>query len=127
MNSERLWVVVLAVTSFLAGAAASLFLTLRRNPVQEYGPHAAYEAQLVETYGIEAEERRKLRQILDVYHEEIEVLKARQLEEYDAEKAKAGEDCFQRIHDWVIPADRLAQFRRDLEPISSETIAGRPE
>ena len=127
MSSERLWVVVLAVTSFLAGAAASLFLTLQRAPVQDPGPFAHYEARLVEEYEIGDEERRKLRQILEVFHDEVELLKARQLAEYEAEMAKAGEDCFTRIHDWVIPAEHLERFRVAAGLDSAAPVAARAE
>jgi len=129
MNSERLWVVVLVVTSFLAGAAASLFLSIRRFPIQESGPFAVYEALLVEEYEIAPDERQKLRQILDVYHDEVERLKARQLEAFDAELVKAGEDCLARIHDWVIPPERVASFRdhAGLGPTAPGVTPGRPE
>jgi hypothetical protein len=53
MSSERFWVLLLTLTAFGAGVAAGVLLTLRRMPVPDTRPFAAYEARLTETFDLD--------------------------------------------------------------------------
>ncbi len=112
MKSVRMWVGVLALTSFLAGVAGGMLFTLKRYPRHAPGPFAAYRTRLVEEYELSSFDDDRLGQILAAYTEEIERLKARQLQAFDAELVRAGRECSVRIADYVIPEDRKDEFRQ---------------
>ncbi|HED66631.1 MAG TPA: hypothetical protein ENJ09_13875 [Planctomycetes bacterium] len=117
MNSERFWILVLTATAFLAGAAGGFLFAIEAFPQGSSGPFASYRDRLAERYDLPPESRRRLAQILEVYDEEIERLKARQLESFDGELVKAGEDCLSRIEGHILAPiltpDELAAFRRE--------------
>ena len=112
MSIERLWVTILALTSFLAGSAGGLLYSLHLNPREQPGPFAAYEARMVETFELDDERALWLRGILDRYDEEIEELKARHARDLEPELVALGETCRKRIRSWVVPRERRAEFDR---------------
>ena len=70
MSSTRLWILVLALTSFLAGSAAGLLLGRRlAPPAVERGPFSDYAALLVTRFDLEPE--RALR-VVDDFLTEVE-------------------------------------------------------
>jgi len=131
MSSERFWILVLTATVFLAGIAGGFLLALERFPQDSSGPFAAYRDRLSDRYDLPSESRQRLTQILEVYDEEIERLKARQLEAFDGELVKAGQDCLARIREHILgpilSPEELARFSRECgmdsaPPSSSEVL-----
>jgi hypothetical protein len=111
VKSERLWVVVLSLTWLLVGAAGGMLFSLQRNPLHDAGPFSTYQARLVEAYELDEVNAGRLAEILAHYDQTIERLKARQAPEIDAELVQAGTECMDRIHDYIVPAERREEFR----------------
>ena len=112
MSVERVWIAILALTSFLSGSAGGFLYSLHQNPEERPGAYSAYEERLVSTFQIDEERALWLRGILDRYDEEIEDLKARHVRDLEPELVALGETCRKRIRSWVIPTDRLDEFDR---------------
>jgi len=112
MNVERMWVAILALTSFLSGSAGGVLYSLHMNPQEQPGPFAAYEERLVQTFDLDEERASWLHGILERYDEEIEELKARHVRDLEPELVALGDTCRKRIRGWVVPPDRLAEFDR---------------
>ena len=110
MRSERLWMVVLALTSFCAGLAAGVLLGLRRAGPAETGPFVAYESRMKETFDLDEERMRHLRYILDRYQDTIEGLKERNIVALDHELVVEGEEHRELIRTWVVPEHRRQEF-----------------
>jgi hypothetical protein len=108
MRSERFWVVVLGLTLVGAGFAAGVLVQLRRTP--ESRPFAAYEAQMIEAFGLDEERVRNLRYILQHYQEEVEALKERNLAALDPELVKIGLEHRALVRERVVPEHYLQQF-----------------
>ena len=112
MSVERLWVTILALTSFLSGAAGGLLYSLHANPQERPGPFAAYEERMVQTFDLDEERALWLHGILGRYDDEIEELEARHVRDLEPELVALGETCRKRIRSWVVPVDRQAEFDR---------------
>jgi hypothetical protein len=110
MSSERFWVLLLTLTAFGAGVAAGVLLTLRRMPVPDTRPFAAYEARLTETFDLDERRVEYLRYILGSYHEEIEELKEQRVAELDDELVEIGRDHRTLIRTQVVPEHHRQQF-----------------
>jgi len=110
MNSERLWVLVLAATTFCAGLAAGVLLSNRVHAAQQERPFGAYEAQMVAAFDLDEERLRNLRWILDAYRVKIEALKERNIAGLDSELVKIGHDSRELIKTYVIPEYHRQQF-----------------
>lgn len=128
MSSERFWIVVLALTSFLVGLAAGFLVSLRRHPLVEPSPFAAYEARLVERFELDEERTRWLRRILASYDEDLEALKARHVRDMEDEFVEVGLACRDRIRRWVIPEERRQEFDRlaagrEIGAVGTETVS----
>ena len=115
MNSVRLWILLLALTSFLAGSAGGLLAGSRlASPIPDRGAFADYSALLVESYDLPPDRARRLRAVLDLYHNDLEELKSRHIGEAEPELIRLGETCRQRIRDYVLTNDaHRAAFDRD--------------
>jgi hypothetical protein len=117
MSSTRLWILVLALTSFLAGSAAGLILGTRlAPPAAERGPFADYAALLVARYDLEPDRTLRLRAVLELYHRDLEELKARHVTEAEPDLIRLGEACRQRIRDYVLPPEHQAAFGAEATP-----------
>ena len=123
LASERLWVLVLAATTFLAGAAGGVLFGVGLHEDEPAGPLAAYRVRMAETFSLDEVGVDRLEEILAVYDQEIEALKARQLRALEPELIVAGETARERIRRYVIPADRLDDFDRwaTPEPLAAPT------
>ncbi len=127
MSSERFWILVLAVTSFLAGLAAGVLFSLDRIGPDAGGPFGSYRERLVVEYGLSDYEAGRLQQILAAYDEEIERLKARQLQAFDADLIRAGRECSERIATYIIPEDRKDEFRLACGIVEPEPFSPNPQ
>lgn len=110
MRSERLWILILALTSFCAGLAGGVLLGLGRAPAAETGPFLAYETRMREAFGLDEERMRHLRYILDRYQDKIEGLKERNIAALDDELVEEGETHRELIRTWVVPEHRRQEF-----------------
>ena len=112
MNSERLWIVILAVVSFLAGLAGGVLAARHLAPVPEAGTDSAYVRRFVEHFDLDAARTRDLAFVLEDYAKRVEDLKARHAADLEPELVEAGETCRERIRIYVLPPDRVAEFDR---------------
>lgn len=110
MKSERLWIVILALTAFCAGLAAGVLLGLRQRPAIEPGPFAAYEARMRETFDLDDERMRHLRAILESYEDEIESLKESKIAELEDKLETEGIEHRELVRTWVVPEHRRQEF-----------------
>ena len=110
MNSERLWILILAATAFCAGLAGGVLITFGRHPAQEPGPFHAYEQRLIETFELDPERTRNLRYILESYHDEIETLKEKSVAALEPELVKQGLRHRELIRTWVVPEHRRQEY-----------------
>ena len=74
MSSERLWIVLLALTSFFAGLAGGLLVSIYRFPAPTTGSFSEYERRLTEEFGLTPERAQRLHQILSSYDADLEAL-----------------------------------------------------
>jgi hypothetical protein len=112
MSSERLWITILALVSFLAGIAGGVLLAPRISEPIEPGPFAHYEARLVEEFDLEDPERTLLRGTLLEYERRLEKIEARFLLDTAAERADLGLQCLETIRQRVLPREAVARFDR---------------
>ena len=110
MKSERLWVLLLALTTLCAGLAAGVLLSLRRHPLRESGPFAGYEAQMVAAFDLDEERIGNLRWILQDYEDKIDQLKEQNLAGLDAKLVKIGRDHRELIRAYVVPEHHRQEF-----------------
>jgi len=115
VKSLRLWIVLLALVCFGAGTAAGALATaanLRTPP--ERGPFAAYERELIRTFGLSDERARLLRALLAGYERDIERIKSGRMSEtisaMEPELAARGRWYHEQIRDKVLPPGRQAEF-----------------
>jgi hypothetical protein len=112
MSSERLWVLILVLVTFLAGFAGGLLYAERLAPAQERGPYADYVASMRSAFDLSPEATRDLRYLMASYHRDVEDLKARHVRDMDPELVRLGQVCRERIEKYVLPAERREEFRR---------------
>lgn len=110
LKSERFWVLVLALTTFAAGLAAGVLLSLRLRPAEDAGPFAAYEARMIEAFDLDEERVKNLRYILQDYQEQIDALKESNIAALDPRLVKIGRDHRELIRTWVVPEHHRQQF-----------------
>ncbi|MEM7306793.1 MAG: hypothetical protein AAF682_08985 [Planctomycetota bacterium] len=116
MSSARVWIVILALTSFLAGSAAGLLGATRVSPpppAVDRAPYADYVALLSRTYELEPERVIRLRRFLENYYRSVDELKSRHMGEVEDELIAFGETCRRQIRDLVLPEEHRASFDRD--------------
>ena len=112
MSSERLWVVILALVSLLAGLALGWLTALQLAPVREIGPESFFERRFREQFGLDDLRARDLAFVLESYRKEVEDLKARHVAELEPELIALGERCREQIRTYVLPEGRVAEFDR---------------
>ncbi len=110
MSSERLWIVLLALTSFFAGLAGGLLLSMHRFSAETTGTFSEYEKQLTEEFGLTPERTQRLHHILNAYDTDLEALKARHVRDLEPQLVKLGETCRERIRRLVVPEESRADF-----------------
>ncbi len=111
MTSIRVWIVLLALTSFFAGMAGGILLAKPRGDL-ESGAFAAYESRLTRSFGLDEARTRWLRLALEEYDSELEALKSRGVASLEDELVQAGRRCHDRIRLYVIPEARQKEFDR---------------
>ncbi len=112
MSSERTWILIFAVTCFLAGLAGGVVLAAKHFPREEQGRFTQYETRMIEYFGLDDEHKRHLRYIIDSYDKEIERLKEHNLRKLADRLKQEGQNRHNLIRDWVIPQNRRTDFDR---------------
>ncbi len=115
MSSLRLWIVLLALVSFAAGAAAGALASAATfRPAPERGPFAQYERDLVRTFDLSPERTGLLHALLAGYQHEIDRIKSGRMAEtlsaMEPELAARGRWYKEQIRDKVLPPSRRADF-----------------
>src|SRR5262249_10709890 len=108
MRSERLWVVVLAITAFCAGLAAGVLFSLEHGRPER--PFGAYEQRMIEAFDLDPEQVRNLRWILRDYEEKIEALKESNIAALDDDLVKIGREHRDYIREKVVPEHHRQEF-----------------
>ena len=117
MNNLRFWVVLLALVSFGAGAAAGVWATAARlHPAAKVGPFEDYRRMLLETFPMSAERAQHLETVLAAYAREIDGIQARPVADtmtlYGPELEERGRYYRSLIKDRVLPKDQRERFER---------------
>jgi hypothetical protein len=112
VNSERLWILILTLAAFAAGLAAGVLVGRETATLEAEAPFAPYMERLVRDFDLDPEQKRNLRVALVEYDQTIERLRDRVLSTQQFELIRAGEDCFYKIREYIIPIDRRSEFDR---------------
>ena len=117
MNNLRLWVVLLALVSFGAGAAAGIWGTAARlKPPAKTGPFEDYRRMLLATVPLSSERSKHLETVRAAYALEIEGIQARRRQDtmslYGPELEDRGRYYRSLIKDRVLPEDQRERFEQ---------------
>lgn len=119
MTSLRLWVALLALTTFLAGLACGPFVSAWFVPPRvapDPGPFSDYERMLVDTFHLGPERSIPLRAFLADYREQVERIKDIHMADYmssmEEQLTAQGVLLRQEIRDKVLPESARAEFDR---------------
>jgi len=115
VKSLRLWILLLALVSFSAGAAAGTLVAASAfRPAPPAGPFVEYERELVRTFGLSPQRTALLHVLIAGYQKDIERIQsahtAQTLSAMEPELAKTGRWYREQIRDKVLPPDRRAGF-----------------
>lgn len=117
MKSLRLWISLLALTSFLVGIATGSFLGVRTPKATittEARPFTDYEQLLADRFRLAPERVDELRHLLANYHTEIERTKDVHMADYmtsmEPELSELARKYRGFIRDHVLPEDGRAAF-----------------
>lgn len=115
LNSVRVWVVLLALTSFAAGVGAGLYLA--RPSAPQPGTAEAFEAYrsaFSREFQLDAERSRLFGELLRNYQRDLDAARERVLaasrSELEPELAELGQRYRQWIRDHVLPPEQRATF-----------------
>jgi len=117
VNNTRLWIVLLALVSFGAGAAAGIWATAARlHPAPKVGPFEDYRHMLLEAFPMSPERAQHLETVLAAYAREIDGIQARRVADtmslYGPELEERGRYYRSLIRDRVLPEDQRERFER---------------
>jgi hypothetical protein len=117
VNNPRFWIVLLALVSFGAGAAAGVWATAARlHPAPKVGPFEGYRRMLLETFPLSAERAQHLETVLAAYAREIDGIQARRSADtmtlYGPELEERGRYYRSLIKDRVLPEDQRERFEQ---------------
>jgi hypothetical protein len=113
LNDLRLWVVLLAAVSALAGLAGGMLLAGGKPPPPS-GPFADYERLFASEFQLDPERAELLHQVLRNYHREIENAKQRHIDAYISAMEPELRRCALRYRDLVrnhvLPSDQRERY-----------------
>jgi hypothetical protein len=113
VSGLRLWVLLLAGASFLAGLGSGVLLGLSLLPEPTPDrPFADYEQLLVDRFELSSDSVRVegLQAVLSAYHDDVEALRARELAAIEPGLALLGLTCRRLIRDKVLPPGKREEF-----------------
>lgn len=117
MKDLRLWIGLLALTAFAAGAGTGVWGAARvlKKSAPE-GPFVAYQSMLVDQFDLDPERTRLLHSVLDAYRRDIEEIRNRREAEsmvaMEPELRERGRYYRSLIHEKVLPEAQRAEFER---------------
>jgi len=124
MNDARLWIVLVAIVSFLAGSAAGI-LTARVRATPPAAGWPAYAEWIGSEFELDPERRQALRVLLDQYATELESRRRAHAARIHAELEPELHELAVRyeayIRDHVLPPSQRARF--DALSLPHETLA----
>jgi hypothetical protein len=117
VNNLRFWVVLLALVSFGAGAAAGVWATAARlQPPPKAGQFEDYRRLLLASFPLSAERTQHLETVLAAYAKDIEAIEARRMADtmtlYGPELEERGRYYRSLIKDRVLPEDQRERFEQ---------------
>ena len=117
MNNPRFWIVLLALVSFGAGAAAGVWATAARlHPDPKVGPFEDYRRMLLESFPMSPERAQHLETVLAAYARDIDGIQARRVADtmslYGPELEERGRYYRSLIKDRVLPEDQRERFEQ---------------
>lgn len=114
MKNARLWIVTLAVMSFLAGAAAGVLGVRAGAADLDRGRFAAYGDRIIDEFDLSRERAGHLRVILREFDSKISKIERSHRAEYyaalESELRPIGIEYNHYVRDKVLPPDRRADF-----------------
>jgi uncharacterized membrane protein len=116
VRALRVWIVVLTVIAFAAGAGFGVWITARtlKSDAPPAGPFASYEELLAQRFELSPERRHLLHSVLDAYGKDIDEIKDRRAAEsmsaMEPELMERGRYYRRLIHTKVLPENRRAEF-----------------
>jgi hypothetical protein len=119
VKSLRFWVVLLALTAFLAGVATGPWVSAWVMPQERaatIGPFVEYERALCDRFHLAPERRAPLQAILDEYRRDLERIKDRHMADYmssmEPDLSKLGRAYRELIRDKVLPEGQREEFNQ---------------
>jgi len=112
LSSERFWISLLVLVTFAAGLAAGNLMGRASMQPSTGDPFGPYLGRLADEFELNEGQRRDLRFALAEYGEQIERLRNESMDSQELALIAAGEDCFFKIREYIIPIDRRAEFDR---------------
>ena len=111
MNSERMWILILAAVAFLGGSAAGLLVAPRMLAPAAPSPSATYQAWLSDEFDLSVRQRRALGGVMEEYERRLKKVQARFLSQTSSERAEIGRECRDTI--WQVVLDGADRERFD--------------
>lgn len=117
MRDARAWIALLAVVSFLAGAAAGILLDpLRHATRPERGPFGDYYEALVRHFELDPARTQALRVLLHHYEADVQRIRDRHSAELlaamEPELRETGREYTERLRNQLLPPADRAEFDR---------------
>ncbi len=109
----RLWIALLALTAFGAGASAGLWLAVRLQP-EEPRPFSDYEKLFLQEFELEPARARLFRDLLAAYADDRSAVERKHLAAYrssmEADLRRLGRDYSDLLRNHVLESDDRARF-----------------
>ena len=121
MKHVRLWIILLAVVSFVAGTATGHIVSERTHQPRFEPELAAFERHFVETFELSDARAEHLRTVLSHYEREVARVKDEHLASYhsaiEPQLRELGNEYNRYLRDKVLPADQRTEFDRQCAPL----------
>ncbi len=117
MTNLKLWIAILALISFAAGAGSGIWITARtlKNEAPA-GAFGDYEELLARRFSLSPDRRRCLHAVLDAYRRDIDEIKDRHAAEsmsaMEPELRERGQYYRGLLQQKVLPESQRAEFER---------------
>jgi len=120
MSGVRLWILLAAAVSFLAGTAAGV-LWARSGDVEPSSGWAAYAERLADEFDLSPERRSCLRVLIAEYASEVankrRAYESRILNQIEPDLRELAARYDDRIRDYVLPPGQRAKYDQRSEPL----------
>lgn len=114
MNNLRLWVAILALTSFGAGVGAGSFLSAQTHRAVDSQPFDDYHRRFVEQFELSPKRSKALEQLLTLYTKDVDDLQqehlSRSMAQMQDDMTRLGREYHDYIRNSVLPAHQRDEF-----------------